>query len=214
MTARGILIVFTVGWIALIVEGAGAADGWPDHCYPLPHIRSRVDLQGRLMNGGGSWLAGLPGRPSYNGTNVHAGLDLAANVGEAVCAVAGGVVDALSDHQHAGYGPNWTRGGVIIIRSSSVDNLPYLIVYGHTQNHCVRGGQVVQPGGKIGEVGPWLPVQGGPHLHLTVRLGELPRYGWGTPTLIGQPLRDGAESVTCEDDVLRLGYVNPLDLWL
>lgn len=199
--------------LALFSAAGAIADGLGDHCYPLPHIRSRLDLQARQMNGVGSWLAGLPGHAAYNGSHVHAGMDLRAGQGEAVYAVAAGVVDPMSDAPHGGYGANWTKGGVIIIRSHTSEGAPYLIVYGHTQNHSVRGGQTVRAGEMIGEVGPWLPLQGGPHLHLTVRLGELPRYGWGTPTLIGYPFRDGAEVVVCEDDVFRLGYVDPLDLW-
>lgn len=178
--------------------------------YPLEPLKPQ-DLPGRIMRGG-QWLNGLPGRPSYNGTHVHAGIDLPAQLGEVVYAIAEGVVDPASDCPHNGYGPGWTPGGVMIIRSLLAGKIPYLIVYGHTQNHLVRGGDRVVPGQPIAEIGPWLAEEGGPHLHVTVRLGELSRRGWGTPTLPGVPLKDGAETAGTPDDVLALGYRDPLAL--
>jgi murein DD-endopeptidase MepM/ murein hydrolase activator NlpD len=180
---------------------------------PLGSIDSPADISRRLLSGGG-WLAGLPGYPRYNGTHVHAGIDLAAPLGDPIYALVPGVVDPTSDVPHSGYGPGWTTGRVMIARSTLPDGTPFLVVYGHTQNHRVKGGDTVKAGDMLAEVGPWLDSEGGPHLHLTVRLGELPRFGWGTPTLAGKPCRDGAESVACEADVLRLGYRNPALLLL
>ena len=56
---------------------------------PLGSIRSLTELPQRLLSGGG-WLAGLPGRPPYNGTHVHAGIDLAAPLGDPVHAIVPG----------------------------------------------------------------------------------------------------------------------------
>jgi murein DD-endopeptidase MepM/ murein hydrolase activator NlpD len=190
--------------------GPGAATGL-QVCFPLDGLRCQQDLAGRLMSGG-CWLAGLPGYPRYNGTHVHAGIDLRASLGDAIYALVDGTVDPASDVPHGGYGPGWTQGGAMIVRSILPDGSPYLIVYGHTQNHRVKGGDMVQAGQMLGEVGPWLDTEGGPHLHLTVRLGDLPRFGWGTPTLAGQPVREGAECAGSEEDVLKLGYRNPLVL--
>lgn len=178
--------------------------------YPLATLKPQ-DLPGCIMRGG-QWLNGLPGRPRYNGANVHAGIDLRAQLGEMVYAIAEGVVDPASDCPHNGYGPGWTPGGVMIIRSLMAGKVPYLIIYGHTQNHLVKGGDRVVPGQPIAEIGPWLAEEGGPHLHMTVRLGELPRRGWGTPTLAGLPLKDGAETAGTPDEVLDLGYRDPVAL--
>lgn len=179
--------------------------------YPLEKIHDDQDLASKLMSGG-CWLAGLPGLPRYTGTHVHAGVDLRAQQGEMVHAVTAGTVDPESDRPHAGYGPGWTSGRVIIVRTLLPGNTPCLVVYGHTQNHMVEGGQQVRAGEALGEVGPWLAEDGGPHLHLTVRLGELPRFGWGTPALPGGPVREGAETASSEAEVLGLGYRDPLRL--
>jgi murein DD-endopeptidase MepM/ murein hydrolase activator NlpD len=179
----------------------------PPTCFPLENVRSTADLRARLMC---PWLAGLPGNRRYNGTHIHAGVDLRASLGEACYAVVDGVVDPLSDTLHSGYGPGWTQGGVMVVRSTLADGSPFLTLYGHTQNHRVHGGEAVRAGQMLGEIGPWLAAEGGPHLHLTVRMGDLPRFGWGTPTLQGNPVREGAEAAGCEAEVVRLGYRNPL----
>lgn len=208
--------------LLLCASGLTAApDGAPPApvCYPFNTIHNDQELLGRIMSGG-CWCAGLPGRPRYNGTHVHAGVDLRATLGEPICAIVDGIVDPRSDTPHSGYGPGWTMGGVMIVRSliprgpEDQQDVSLLVVYGHTQNHCVQGGDVVRAGQMLAEVGPWLQTEGGPHLHVTVRLGAMPRYGWGTPTLAGQPVREGAEVVACEEDVRRLGYRDPLSaLW-
>jgi hypothetical protein len=99
---------------------------------------------------------------------------------------------------------------VLIVEGRGVGGQKYLVVYGHTQNHRVRGGEQVVAGQALAEVGPWLESEGGPHLHLTIRLGDLPRFGWGTPTLPGQPLKQGAEAAGSEEEVLLLGYRDPM----
>lgn len=180
------------------------------YSYPLDGITTEADLQPRLMTGG-CWLAGLPGMPRYNGRNVHAGVDVRAKLGDLVYAVCAGVVDPASDVIHSGYGPGWGPGYVILVRCQFPDGTPFIMIYGHTQNHRVKGGDGVRPGQLLGEIGPWLDSEGGPHLHLTIRLGELPRWGWGTPTMAGNPAREGAEVVSCAQDVEALGYRNPLE---
>ena len=203
----------------LLLPPALAADDCPAPAvaYPFASVHNESELLSRLMCG---WLAGLPDHPRYNGTHVHAGVDLRATLGEPIVAILDGIVDPVSDTPHAGYGPGWTQGRVLIVRSARRPVVPepaaasFLIVYGHTQNHRVKGGQRVRAGQVLAEVGPWLSAEGGPHLHVTVRLGDMPRYGWGTPTLAGNRLREGAEQVACEEDVLRLGYRDPLAaLW-
>lgn len=185
--------------------------GWarPGLSYPLAAIQAEADLTPRIMRGG-VWLAGLPGMPRYNGTHCHAGLDLRAALGEMIYALDEGVVHPTSDVPHGGYGPGWTRGGVLIVEGRGIGGQKYLVVYGHTQQHRVRGGDRVVAGQPLAEVGPWLESEGGPHLHLTIRLGDLPRFGWGTPTLPGQTVKEGAEVAGSEEEVLRLGYRNPL----
>lgn len=180
------------------------------YCYPLDGLTSDRDLAPRLMSGG-CWLAGLPDYPRYNGRNVHAGVDIRATLGDTVYAVAPGIVDPASDVIHSGYGPGWTPGYALLVRSVAPDGTPCIIIYGHTQNHRVKSGDEVVAGQPLAEIGPWLAEEGGPHLHLTIRLGELPRYGWGTPTLAGQTAREGAEAVACGAEVEALGYRNPLE---
>lgn len=202
----------TTGFIlSLGLLTAASAEPFVTPCglsYPLERL-DPSELAKAIMSGG-RWLNGLPGYPRYNSTHVHAGLDLRATLGEKVYAIAEGVVDPLSDSPRGGYGPGWTPGGVVIVRSLLATGMPYVVVYGHTQNHLVKGGQRVLPGQLIAEIGPWLDEEGGPHLHLTVRLGDLPRRGWGTPTLPGVPLKEGAEVAGTADDVLALGYRDPL----
>lgn len=206
------LLVLLVLFVSLVNTGLCAPCLAPSGLsYPLAPLKPQ-DLPGCIMRGG-QWLNGLPGRPRYNGTHVHAGIDLRAQLGEVVYAIAEGVVDPASDCPHNGYGPGWTPGGVMTIRSLLAGKVPYLIIYGHTQNHLVKGGDRVVPGQPIAEIGPWLAEEGGPHLHVTVRLGELPRRGWGTPTLAGLPLKDGAEKAGTPDEVLALGYRDPLTLF-
>jgi murein DD-endopeptidase MepM/ murein hydrolase activator NlpD len=174
-------------------------------------VRTAEDLLARLMCG---WCAGMPGRGRYNGTHVHAGVDFRATLGEPFLAILDGVVDPRSDEPHSGYGPGWTPGRVMLVWSHLPDGSRLLLVYGHTQNHQVHGGEIVRAGQQLGEIGPWLESEGGPHLHVTMRLGDLPRWGWGTPTLAGNKAREGAEVVATEEDVLKVGYRNPLaSLW-
>lgn len=190
------------------LTGAAPGRSAPGLSYPLDGLNTEADLRARAMSGG-CWLAGLPGFPTYNGRNVHAGLDLRASLGEVVYAVAPGIVEPTSDVPHSGYGPGWTSGQVMIVRTTGPGGGSYLALYGHTQNHLVKGGEAVVAGQPLAEVGPWLPDDGGPHLHLTVRLGELPRWGWGTPTAAGQTPRDGAETAGTALEVVRLGYRDP-----
>ena len=196
-------------WLTLAPAFAAPGLTPAGYSYPLDGISNEQDLLAHCMSGG-CWLAGLPGYPSYNGRNVHAGVDLRATLGDTVYAVAPGIVDPASDVIHNGYGPGWTPGYVMLVRSVAPDGTPCIVLYGHTQNHKVKGGDAVVAGQPLAEIGPWLAEEGGPHLHLTIRLGELPRSGWGTPTCAGQPVREGAECASCEAEVEALGYRNPL----
>jgi murein DD-endopeptidase MepM/ murein hydrolase activator NlpD len=204
-----LFIMIAIGLLAPAFAAPGLTPA--RYSYPLDGLNSWADLTPRLMSGG-CWLAGLPGYPCYNGRNVHAGVDIRANLGDLVYAIAPGIVEPTSDVIHSGYGPGWTSGHAVLVRSTLSDGTQVIIIYGHTQNHLVKGGESVVAGQPLAEIGPWLPADGGPHLHVTVRLGELPRYGWGTPTMLGQTLREGAEVVGCPEDVEALGYRNPLEL--
>jgi murein DD-endopeptidase MepM/ murein hydrolase activator NlpD len=217
-TLRLPLLCAFVCAVGFALTGAAVADT-PAVSFPFPGVTDEAGLRARMMCG---WLAGLPGYRRYNGSHIHAGVDFRATLGEPILAILDGVVDPRSDTPHSGYGPGWTQGGVMIVRSplpgpeapAGASASSFLVVYGHTQNHRVKGGDVVRAGQVLAEVGPWLASEGGPHLHVTVRLGDLPRYGWGTPTLAGNPVRDGAETAGCEQDVLNLGYREPLAaLW-
>lgn len=176
--------------------------------YPLDGIADALSFEARSMSGG-CWLAGLPGFPRYNNQHIHAGIDLRASLGDTIFAVGPGVVDPASDIPHRGYGPGWTIGNVLIVRTTVAGGGTYLTVYGHTQQHLVCGGQTVAAGQPVAQVGPWLDDDGGPHLHLTVRVGELPCQGWGTPTCGATPSRPGAEVAADPAAVVKLGYRDP-----
>lgn len=193
-----------VGHAATATPGLTAAG----FSYPLDGIVDLTTFAARTLSGG-CWLAGLPGFPRYNGRHVHAGIDLRASLGDIVYAVGPGVVDPASDVPHRGYGPGWSAGSVLIIRTVFPGGGGYLTVYGHTQQHLVRGGEAVKAGQPIAQVGPWNEDEGGPHLHLTVRVGELPAQGWGTPTFGEVGSRPGAEAATEPAAVVRLGYRDP-----
>jgi len=129
--------------------------------YPLDGLNSVDDLRARMLSGG-CWLSGLPAILPTTAANVHAGIDLRATLGDTIYAIAPGTVDPTSDMIHSGYGPGWTPGRCLIERCVLPDGTAYLAVYGHTQNHRVKGGDRVEAGQALAEVGPGSPTRADP----------------------------------------------------
>ena len=93
---------------------------------------------------------------------VHAGIDIAAPLGTAIHAAAGGQVLYAGDGMH-GY------GNVILVQHGD----GFLTVYAHNEENLVRAGDRVEKGqiiGRVGETGN----ASGPHLHFELRFADAP----------------------------------------
>ncbi len=144
-----------------------------------------------------------PGRilPTYpyggrwpGGTWIHRGVDINANVGDPVVAVASGVVIEAGSQLVEINGRMSDAYGIHVMMQldQTFDGLPIYILYAHFSEVLVEQGQHVQAGETLGLAG----VTGfttGPHVHLEVRVGEndnvhtrnpelwlVPREGSGT----------------------------------
>lgn len=199
--------LFVVGVACLPAQAQ--PDMAPRGYYPLQGMAKAGGFADLILSGG-VWLAGLPGHHSYQPGRVHAAIDIHGVQGDPVYAILGGKVVA-SGMNHQGFGPDWTPGGAIIVRSTDATGQEWWVLYGHLQ--ALRVGDTVNAGDQVAELGPWLAKDGGPHLHLSVRTTPFPRSGWGLPILVGQPAEVGAETVAAEADVLSLGYLDPVK-WL
>ena len=100
--------------------------------------------------------------PVYGGTKYHAGLDFAAPYGTPVYATADGKVTEA--------GPSGAYGNMIDIDHG----FNYLTRFGHLSKICVKPGDEVTRGDKIGEVGS-TGKSTGPHLHYEVRFKNVPQ---------------------------------------
>ncbi|MCE5237179.1 peptidoglycan DD-metalloendopeptidase family protein [bacterium] len=183
----------------------------PGPRYPLDGLSTPDQIMASVL-GQGRWLYGLPNYPRYNGSQVHAAIDIRSTLGAPVFAITEGTVDPNTG-MHSGFGPGWTTGGVIVIGSLGDNGLPYYIIYGHTQPPTLKVNSHVAAGDTIGHIGPWLEQDGEPHLHLSVRLRPLPLQGWGTPNATGHAGKTGCEYAGSPQDLIELGYRDPMTLF-
>ncbi len=186
-------------------EAVFTADGF---AYPLDDLRS-LDNVAQSTCSGGAWLGGLEGYPPYFEGRLHAALDIFSTLEAPIYAVTPGVVDPGTG-MHGGFGSDGGQGGVIVIRSTGANGVPYYVAYGHTREPKLPIGSEVKAGEQIGTIGPW---DNEIHLHLFVRLRPLPAQGWGTPTRRGVAGRSGCEYAGSPADIVALGYRAPISLF-
>jgi murein DD-endopeptidase MepM/ murein hydrolase activator NlpD len=122
------------------------------------------------------WLAsGCDGKSEYSSGTYHTGLDIRANLGDPVYAIAAGYVIELSDKPTSGWG---NTGGVynkgVLIKHHLKDGSSFVAIYGHLQT-AIQLHSYVQAGEVIGTIGDWSPT----HLHLTIAPGETARAPYG-----------------------------------
>lgn len=132
---------------------------------------------------GGRW----PG-----GTWVHRGVDINANTGDPVVAVAPGVILEAGNNlvNISGY-PSDAYGIHIFMRlDQTFDGWPIYILYAHFSQVLVEEGDHVEGGQLIGLAGA-TGFTTGPHVHLEVRIGENDAKYTRNPELWLQP-RDGS----------------------
>jgi len=191
------LLLLTTG-----LASAGALKTTTGLFYPLDGLSSSADLAARTTTGGG-WLYGAEGHPPYPHMPgcVHAAIDVRADEGDTVYAIAGGKVHAYTGPDKNGFGVERDsegrlvvgRGGAIVVTTIPKEGAPFHIIYGHTKNH--RIGDTVVAGEPMAQIGPWINTT---HLHLAVKYGDMPSTNWGTPR------------TASEADVADLGYRDPL----
>lgn len=143
-------------------------------------------VPGRILSTypyGGRW----PG-----GTWVHRGVDLNANTGDPVVAVAPGVViEAGNDLVDIDGRMSDAYGIHVFMRlDQTFDGWPIYILYAHFSQVLVEAGQHVEGGELIGLAGA-TGFTTGPHVHLEVRIGENHPQYTRNPELWLKP-RDGA----------------------
>ena len=128
-----------------------------------------------------TWAArNYPYGSTYNGLQVHHGIDIVNQPGTPVLAVADGTVAYAGDDIGAIFGPRPDfYGNVIVIQHDFVTadtGEPIFSLYGHLSAIEVTNGQRVVQGDQIGRVGA-TGVALGPHLHFEVRIGDPTDYG-------------------------------------
>ena len=122
------------------------------------------------------------------GLLLHNGIDLVAELGTEVLAVADGVVEVAQkdDEQQFGWRCDWYGQLVVVRHNRTLKGTPVYSLYGHVLNLKVNVGDEVERGQPIAEVG----VGGAafaPHLHLEIRLGENDFFRTSNPFLWFKP---------------------------
>ncbi len=113
------------------------------------------------------------------GNQCHLANDYDFAEGSPVYAVGQGVV--VSAANVAGYGSDFTKGGVMVVKHTKSDDTFFYGLYGHIKNY-VAAGTTVEGGQKIAEVGKY-SVAGvdQPHLHFSINPSSASLEGY-TPT--------------------------------
>ncbi len=154
---KKILLIFSIIVLVYVFIGLG----WLDKQYFICPIEYKNDIIIRNDSRGDGLFAS-----SRSGRRVHKGIDLLADVGEAVLAAKSGKV--ISATQNRG------MGKYVIIRHAD----KYITIYGHLseilvrKNDRVRQGQVI---GRVGKTGNARPADMLPHLHFEIRKNGVPQ---------------------------------------
>lgn len=129
------------------------------------YFLSPIEYKGGIFVRCDSRGNGFFGSPR-SGNRLHEGIDLFAEIGTPVLAVRSGKVVASKEQ-------NKRMGNYVVIRHPG----KLVTIYGHLSKLCVRRGEFVRQGEKIGEVGKsgnakYRDIQ--PHLHFEVREEGVP----------------------------------------
>jgi murein DD-endopeptidase MepM/ murein hydrolase activator NlpD len=111
----------------------------------------------------------------------HAGEDLIKSPGENVLAIAAGTVLYAGPDPHEGVSPDKGYGSVVIVETTDPDGYQYHTVYGHLgSTELPDVGEEISPGSLLGHVGANDENgAGGPHIHIQVHEGPMPRIDDG-----------------------------------
>ncbi len=154
---KRILIIISIVVLASTCIGLA----WLDKRYFTCPVEYKSDILIRNDNRGDGLFAA-----SRSGRRMHKGIDLMADVGEAVLAAKSGKV--ISATRNRG------MGKYVIIRHAG----NYITIYGHLseilvrKNDFVRQGQVI---GRVGKTGNARPRDMLPHLHFEIRKNGVPQ---------------------------------------
>lgn len=154
---KKILLIFSV----IVLASAFIGLSWLDKQYFICPIEYKNDILIRNDNRGDGLFAS-----SRSGRRMHKGIDLLADVGEAVLAAKSGKV--ISATRNRG------MGKYVIIRHAD----KCITIYGHLseilvrKNDRVRQGQVI---GRVGKTGNARPADMLPHLHFEIRKNGVPQ---------------------------------------
>jgi murein DD-endopeptidase MepM/ murein hydrolase activator NlpD len=108
---------------------------------------------------------------------VHHGVDLVNPEGTSVLAAGSGIVVYAGDDAQRifSYRPDFYGQLVLLQMDRTYGDQPVFTLYGHLSATCVREGQRVDGGQKLGEVGA-TGIAMGPHLHFEVRINDAEDY--------------------------------------
>lgn len=167
---------------------------------------------GKVINKPYNWLAnncGWSEYPTYKGNKYHTGVDIKANVGNSVYAIADGIVKAVSRGKNSGWqGDNNGENnvGVVVEHTLADGTTKFIAVYGHIVLPGKDPTKVVA-GESFATIGPY---NNEPHLHFGIRPGtsisgrlgalDCPQT-LGTPNPTPIPIRETS------------GFVDPID-WI
>jgi hypothetical protein len=150
-------------------------------CFPLVVLASDLEQastgfvwplgRGDFKTGNGWWLSK---DPDYFKGEYHLGIDMLADFGSNVYAIADGKVKPRSLK-------DWGDGNcAAVIEHKTYDGSVFTAIYGHLQcNSLVADGSEVYAGKPIGRVGKW---QYGDHVHISIYAGpyaSMAKNGWG-----------------------------------
>jgi murein DD-endopeptidase MepM/ murein hydrolase activator NlpD len=169
------LLIQPRSYVKQVIQGVPAQTVNPDKAQTARVNREAAAIKkarsttSNLTHFAGSWAAPVAGRISgvygssrtYNGAerNWHKGLDIARPTGTPVVAPAGGKVVLAAD--------TFMNGNLLVIDHGQ----RLFTVYAHLNKMAVRGGESVQQGQHIGDVGT-TGRSTGPHLHWGLFWGQ------------------------------------------
>jgi len=167
------------GLLALFVASVAMAQSPIERtatCFYWPTGSSDLGNYAGWLSDSCSWS----GNDNYTRNEYHLGVDIAADEGDAVYAIARGKVLRISTG-------GWGAGNVgVLVEHRLCDGTSFLAIYGHVRSAVVVGDELTA-GLPFAVTGPWSP----PHLHFAIRPGTsiASPYG-GMPCPASGPITD------------------------